>query len=509
MKRPRAPSRPRRLNKLLDPAIRPGEQIEQGETVSTVAIHNQSSAMTHTTSTLPGVDPRRWKALALLCTATFMVILDAQIVILALPSIERDLGFAPGAVQWVLSAYLISFGGLLLLGGRSADLMGRRRMFLVGTAMFLIASLGCGFATAPAMLIGARILQGVSAAVMSPTALSILMNTFEEGAERNRALGIWSAIGGVGATAALLIGGPLTDTLGWEWIFFLNVPVALALLWLGPRLLRESYGEVATRSYDPAGALTITGALISFIFAIVEAPRVGWLHGQTLLVGAGAAVLAVAFVVHESTAPAPLMPLRLFRSSRFVGGNLAMLFVGMSAFGMSLMVSSYAQKVLGFSAIVFGLGTAVMPVMAVVGSYAAQAAATRVGVRDTAAGAMLLVGVGSLLLGRVPVTGSYARDLFPGLLVFGPGLGAGAVAASIASLTGVAEAESGLASGVNSAAFQIGGALGVAIASTVALVYAVGPGSLESLTHGYRAGFDASAAFAALGLTTALALLRR
>src|SRR5262245_57164483 len=253
-------------------------------------------------------DPRRWWALALLCLAFFMVILDAQIVVLGLPTIESDLDMSADAGQWVMSAYLLSFGGLLLLGGRSADLLGRRKMFLIGTALFLVASLVCGLAWSGEVLIGARVAQGVSAAIMAPTALSILMTTFDEGAERNKALGIWSAVGGVGATAALLVGGPLTDGPGWEWIFYLNVPVALGMLAVGPRLLRESRVEGMARTYDPAGATTITGALVLLVYGIVEAPDAGWISGQTVGLLLLAACLVAAFAVVERRSAAPLVP---------------------------------------------------------------------------------------------------------------------------------------------------------------------------------------------------------
>src|SRR5918996_4756171 len=239
-------------------------------------------------------DPRRWKALALLCLANLIVILDAQIVILGLPSIEEELQLSTDSGQWVMSAYLLSFGGLLLLGGRAADVLGRRRMFIAGSGLFLVSSLACGLATSGAILIGARVVQGVSAAVMAPTALAILMTTFEEGAERNKALGAWSAVGGTGATAALLIGGPLTDGPGWEWIFFLNIPVAALLIVLAPRLLHESRGAARKRVYDVPGAVTVTAALVLIVYAVVEAPSVGWADPQTVgLLVASAALMAL------------------------------------------------------------------------------------------------------------------------------------------------------------------------------------------------------------------------
>jgi EmrB/QacA subfamily drug resistance transporter len=453
-------------------------------------------------------DPRRWKALGLLCLAFFMVILDAQIVILGLPSIETDLGLSAAGTQWVLSAYLLCFGGLLLLGGRSADLLGRRRMFMVGTGLFLAASLACGLAWSGGILIGARVVQGVSAAIMAPTALSILMTTFEEGSERNKALGIWSAVGGVGATSALLIGGPITDGLGWEWIFFINIPVAAALLALSPKLLRESRDTNCIRCFDLTGAVTITAALVALVYAVVEAPDAGWGSVQTLGLLVASAALVAVFAMAENRSPYPLLPLRMLRSRTLVGGNLVLGALGMVAFAMSLIVSLYAQQVLGFSAIEFGLGTAVMTVGAVIGSTLGQAIVTRVGARSVAAAGFVLVGAGCLLLTGVSADGSYFGDIFFGLLLFGPGLGATYVAASVATLSGVAASESGLASGLNNAAFQIGGALGTAVATTVAVAGADGPDRLAALTEGFQSAFGAAAVFPALGLICAILLLK-
>jgi EmrB/QacA subfamily drug resistance transporter len=324
-------------------------------------------------------DPRRWKALILLCVTGFMVILDSQIVILALPSIERELRVAAGEGQWVLSAYMLAFGGLLLFGGRLADLRGRRRMFIVGTVLFLVSSLLCGLAWSAGALIWARVVQGVSAAIMAPAALAILMNMFPVGAERNKALGYWSAVGGLGATAALLIGGPITESLGWEWIFYLNVPVAVGLLVFAPILLPESRERDQARAYDPAGAFTITLGLILLIGAIVRAPSVGWTSGSVVGMLLGAVVLIGLFIVVESRSAAPLMPLRIFRSRLFVGGNLAMVLFAMTTLGMSITVSAYAQRVLGYTPTQFGLGMLVVTLMAIVGAYAGQAGVTRAG----------------------------------------------------------------------------------------------------------------------------------
>jgi EmrB/QacA subfamily drug resistance transporter len=461
-------------------------------------------------------DPRRWWALALLCGAFFMVILDAAIVTVALPSIEQDLGFSAQGLQWVVSAYALTFAGLLLLGGRAADLLGRRRVFMVGLVLFTVASLLCGLAWSDTALIGARAFQGIGAAIMTPTALSIITTTFEEGAERNKALGIWGALGGIGATTAWLIGGPIVDGLGWEWIFFINIPVGLAALALSPLLLRESRATTAKRSYDPFGALTITGALALLVYAIVEAPDTGWGDPQTILLLAGSVALLAAFALVESRQRAPLVPLRIFRSRTIVGANAVMLVFGTLPYGLGFVLTLYAQQVLGYSAVKFGLTSLVFPAMAAVGSIFGQAVVLRVGFRPVAAVGMALMGGGALLLTQVSVGGSYFGDIFFGLLVFGPGVGLAFVTASIAALAGVPERESGLASGLSNTAFQIGAALGVAMVTTVAvsrtddyLATNTDANPLVALTEGFQSAFLAVAVLAGIGVALALLLLGR
>jgi EmrB/QacA subfamily drug resistance transporter len=460
-------------------------------------------------------DRRRWLALALLGTAFFMVILDGTIVYVALPAIADDLGFSAGGVQWVMSAYLLCFGALLLLGGRTADLLGRRRVFMVGVGLFVSSSLLCGLAWSPAVLIAARVIQGVSAAVMAPTALSLLMTVFPEGPDRNKALGIWGGIGGIGATAGLLIGGPVTSSLGWEWVFFINVPVGLAVLLLTPRLLRESVDTACARCFDLAGAVTVTAALLLLVYGIAEAPAAGWASVQTIgLLLASAALLAL-FVRIEAHSPAPLVPLRIFRSRALVGGNLVLLTAGMAIDGTLLIVTLYAQGVLGYSAVQFGLMTAVLTAMSVIGAYTAQAVVTRTGFRRVGVSGMVLVGAGCLLLTQVSVDGSYFEDIFLGLLVFGTGLGAAFVASQIAALAGVAEEESGLAAGLVDSSFNIGGALGIAILSTVAVSSAddvlsgVGhEAELRAMTEGFQTAFAVAVGVAALGALLAVLLFR-
>jgi len=464
----------------------------------------------------PALDPRRWWALALLCGAFFMVLLDGTIVLVALPSIQADLGFSEQGLQWVLSAYALTFGGLLLLGGRAADLLGRRRLFMTGVLFFTAASLLCGLAWSDDALIGSRAFQGIGAAIMTPTALSIITTTFEEGAERNKALGIWGGLGGIGATAAWLIGGPLVDGPGWEWIFFINIPLGLAALALSPVLLRESRATTATRSYDPAGALTITGALVLLVYALVEAPETGWGSLQTILLVAGSAGLLAAFALIESRHRAPLVPLRFLRSRTLVGANAVMLLLGALAFAVPFILTLYAQQVLGYSAVKFGLGTAVLAVTVTVGAIVGQAAVLKVGFRPIAVAGLTLIGAGSLLLTQVSVGGSYFGDIFFGLVVVGPGIGLGFVTATVAALAGVAEQEAGLASGLSNTAIQIGGALGVAIVTTVAvsrsedyLAANDGTDPLVVLNEGFQSAFLACVVLAGIGVALALLLLGR
>jgi EmrB/QacA subfamily drug resistance transporter len=456
-------------------------------------------------------DRRRWKALALLCGAFFMVILDTAIVVVALPSIQTDLGFSPSDLQWVLSAYALTFGGLLLLGGRAADLLGRRRVFMVGLAFFTLASLLCGLAWSPAALIVARGIQGIGAAIMTPTALSILTTTFEEGAERNKALGIWGSLGGVGGTAGWLIGGPLTD-LSWEWIFFLNVPIGAVALLLAPRLLRESRGSAARRGYDPLGALTVTAALVLLVYALVDAPEVGWGDVQTVGLLAASAVLLALFALVETRTAAPLLPLRFLSSRTLVGANVVMLLFSTVAFGAPFILTLYSQQVLGFSPVEFGLTSIVFPIGAAVGAIVGQGLVLKIGSRPVALAGLLLLGAGSLYLTQVSAGGSYFGDVFLGLLLCGPGVGLTFVTVSIAALAGVPEHQAGLASGLSNTSFQIGAALGVAVVSTVAVsrttdVLAAGGDQALALTEGFQSGFAACIALTAAGALFALATL--
>lgn len=438
-------------------------------------------------------DPRRWAALVLLCIATFMTILDAQIVTLALPSIQRDLGMTTGQTQWILTVNSLVFGGLLLLGGRTADLMGRRRVFLVGVAGFLCTSLVSGVAWNAPVLIAARAVHGIAAAAMVPSALSILMNTFPDGRERNRAVAAWSAVGGIGATVGLLAGGALTTALGWQWVFFVNVPVVLAVLVVAPFVLRESRDHQRRRTFDVAGAVTSTAMLLVLVYALVNAPTVGWASRQTLGLFGVVVVAAVLFLVIEARSAAPLVPLGLLRRRTVITGNVLMTLVAMLAYGESVLISLQTQQVLGYSALESGFASCVMPIMAVAGSYLGQSIVTRRGFRTAAAAGGLALGLGSVLLARIPVDGHYFASIFPALFVFGAGLGASSTTASIVGLHGVAEPESGLASGLNSAGFQIGGALGVGMVTTVSVAVTAGATTPARLAGGDHAGFYALA----------------
>jgi EmrB/QacA subfamily drug resistance transporter len=460
---------------------------------------------------------RRWYALGLLCTASFMVIMDGSIVFVALPAIKGRFSFSTGTAQWVATAYLVTFGGLLLLGGRAADLLGRRRVFTAGAGILAAASLLCGLARSGDVLIAARAIQGMSAAIMAPTALSILMTTFDEGHERNKALGIWSAVGGMGGTAGSLIGGPLTDGLGWEWIFYINVPVGVAMLALGPVLLRERRDSTRVRSFDLAGAVTISAALALLVYGVVLAPDVGWASAHTTGLLAAAVALGALFVRIEMRAVAPLMPLRIFRSQTLVGGNLVIMAIGMTVYGAAgFTLTQYAQQVLGYSAVQFGLMSAAMALLAVVGSIAGQTLVTRHGPRPVAAASLLLLGCGCLALAQVAANGSQTRHILLGLLIFGPGLGAGFVAGSIAALSGIAEQDAGLTSGLTNTFFQIGGALGIAILASaagartrhLAALAGVHPPSPYAVAQGFRTAFLVAVGFAVLGLLASTGLLR-
>ncbi len=414
-------------------------------------------------------ETRRWLGLGLLCSAFFMVILDVAIVNVALPSIETDLDFSPRSLQWVVSAYALTFGGLLLLGGRAADVLGQRRTFVAGVTVFALASLLAGIAWSPALLIAARALQGIGAAAMTPAALSILMTTFPEGAERNKALGAWGAVGASGGTIGLLIGGALTQTVGWTWIFLLNVPIGATVIALTPALLAKRPPAASKRRFDLAGATSVTAALSLLVYAVVDADAAGWGSVQTVSLLAISALLLAAFAGVERRAAAPLLPFRLFRVGVVLGSNVASTLFGAAVFGMFFVITLYLQRVLGYSPLEAGLAWLALSVAALLASAAGAPLVTRIGPRIPLVTGLSIATVGLWLLSRLPEDARYLDDVMPALIVSGLGIGLAFVTLSIGALEGVDDHDAGLASGLVNTTQQVGAALGVAILSTVAL----------------------------------------
>ena len=457
-------------------------------------------------------DPRRWQALALVCVAMFMTVLDVSIVNVALPSIKTSLGVSDSTLEWVLIAYTITFGGLLLLGGRAADLLGRRRMFMIGLAIFAAASLVCGLAGSIGVLVAARAVQGIGAAIISPATLSIITTTFEEGAERNKALGIWGAMAGSGAAAGVLMGGILTKYAGWEWIFFVNVPVGALVLAFTRPLVRESR-IAGLRGFDVGGAITATGHLALLVYAISKAPDVGWASGRTIGLLVASGVLLAAFLAIESRHPSPMVPFRIFHTKTVTGANVSGFLLGAVIYANFFVLTLYVQQVLGYSALKTGLtflataGT-VIPV-----AGASQALTTRFGPRPVLAVGLALMTGGMLWYTQIPVHGGFAGTLLPGYLMVGVGMAFAFIPMSIAALAGVAPQEAGLASGLINTSQQIGGALGVAIASTVAFTHmrtllASGQSSPVALTGGFSLAFWVIAGISAASVLAAVALVR-
>jgi EmrB/QacA subfamily drug resistance transporter len=456
---------------------------------------------------------RKWLALALLCTVQFMVVLDIAIVNVALPSIQTDLGFSPENLQWVISAYALLFGGFLLLGGRAADLLGRRRVFLAGIVVFTAASLVSGFAWSEGALIGSRALQGLGAAIITPAALSILMTTFQEGRDRNIALGAWGAVGGFGAAAGVLLGGILTDALSWPWIFFVNVPVTVVALVLTPILLGESRDARAKR-FDFTGAILVTGGLSILVLAITQAREWGWASATTIGVFALAAAMLVAFVVWEQRIEDPLMRFGIFRVKTVLGANITGFILGTALFSMFLMLTLYMQQVLGYSAMKTGVAYLAVAGTSIIWANVAAMLVGRVGVKPLITLGMLLLAVGMVLFAQVEVGGSYWTDLFPGFLIVALGLAFCFVPISIAALAGIKAHEAGLASGLINTSQQIGGAFGIALLSTLAVgrtedEVAQGAATPNALVDGFQLAFWVGAAIALVGAVAAIVFIRR
>jgi EmrB/QacA subfamily drug resistance transporter len=460
---------------------------------------------------------RKWLTLAIVGAAFFMTILDVAIVNVAIPSIEKDLNVTETTVQWVLIAYSITFGGFLLLGGRMADLLGRRLIFLVGLTLFTTASLVCGLSGSIGVLIGARAVQGIGAAIISPAALSIVSTTFREGAERNKALGIWGALGGSGAAAGVLIGGILVSYLGWQWIFYVNVPVGALVFALTLPFVPESRAELGHHRFDAWGAVTVTSGLALLVYAISKAPDVGWGSARTiLLLIASVAILAV-FVAIERRSRAPLMPFRIFRIRSVLGANVVGFLLGAVIFANVLVLTLYVQQILGWSAIKTGITFLATAGTTVIWAGVAQALTTRFGPRPVITIGLLILATSMVWYTQLPVDGHFWPDLLPPYLIFALGLAFGFVPVTIAALSQVAPQEAGLASGLINTSQQIGGAIGIAIVSTVFTSYVNsnlkptlgGGGTIAQVyTTGYQHAFWALIALALLGAVLAFVLLR-
>jgi EmrB/QacA subfamily drug resistance transporter len=456
---------------------------------------------------------RRWGTLAIVGAAFFMTVLDVAIVNVALPSIETDLTVSETTVQWVLIAYAITFGGFLLLGGRMADLLGRKRIFLVGLILFTLASLVCGLANDIGVLIGARAVQGIGAAIISPAALSIVTTTFEEGAERNKALGIWGALGGSGAAAGVLFGGILTKYLGWEWIFYVNVPVGALVLGLTLPFVPESRADLGHRRFDAAGAITVTGGLALLVYAISKAPDVGWGSARTILLLIASIVILAVFVLIELRSRAPLMPFRIFRIRSVLAANVVGFLLGAVIFANFLVLTLYVQQVLGWSALKTGITFLATAGTTVVWAGVAQALTTRFGPRPVIVIGMVVMAASMGYYTQIPVHGQFAADLLPAYLTFALGLAFGFVPVTIAALAQVAPEDAGLASGLINTNQQIGGAIGIALASTIFVSSAktllkTGHSPAEAFTSGYQDAFWALIGLALLGALLTVVLLR-
>jgi EmrB/QacA subfamily drug resistance transporter len=452
-----------------------------------------------------------WVVLVLICLAQFMVVLDATIVNVALPSIQKDLHLSEGSLQWIVNAYTLVFGGFLLLGGRAGDLLGRKRLFLLGLVIFTGASLLDGLASSEAMLVGSRALQGLGAALISPAALSIISTTFEEGAERARALAVWAAIAIGGSAVGLILGGVLTQYFSWPWIFFVNVPVGIAAFALSLRLVPESRDADAHRSYDLGGAVTVTGGLMALVYAIVDAQSAGWGSARTLGFFAGAAVLLAAFVAIELRAKAPLVRLSIFRVRSLLTANLAMFLAMSGMFAMFFFNTLYIQRVLGYGPLTAGLAFLPFTAGIMVSASIASQFATRLGVRPIAAVGFLLTAGGLVLLTQLPVHGSYAANVLPALLLSSLGMGAVFMPLTLIATTGLADHDQGLASGLFNTSQQVGGALGLAVLSTLATskTSSAGGSPMHALVVGFHWAFAAGAVVTLAALVVMVALLRR
>jgi EmrB/QacA subfamily drug resistance transporter len=451
---------------------------------------------------------KRWIALGLLCVAQFVVVLDASIVNVALPTIGEALNFSEDSLPWVLNAYVLTFGGFLLLGGRLADLLGRRRLFMGGLVLFALASLAGGFATTSGQLIAARAVQGLGAAILSPAALSIVATTFKDGAERNKALGIWGAVAGSAGAAGVLLGGVLTEGLGWEWVLWVNVPIGIVAAALAPVLIAETRSEDETRHFDLAGAVTITLGLSAFVFALLDAETAGWGSAQTIGTIVASLLLLSVFVAVELRSRAPLVPFSIFRVRTVTGANVVGILVGASLFSMFYFISLYMQQVLGYSPIKAGLSYLPLAISIILSAGIASGLVTKVGFKPILATGMGLIALGLLWFTQISVDGTFLGDILGPSLLAAVGLGFAFVPVTIAAVSGIEDREQGLASGLINTSQQVGGALGLAILAAVANAIIGSNTSPANLVEGFQAAFAVGAAFAAIGLIATLVLIR-
>jgi EmrB/QacA subfamily drug resistance transporter len=468
--------------------------------------------LTAVPQSVPNVRP--WRVFAVLAVAVFMEVIDLTITNVALPTIGRKLHFSEANLQWVITAYGITFGGFLLLGGRAADLLGRRRIVMLGLAIFTASSLACALATSEAFLIAMRGVQGLGAALVVPAALSIVTNVFEEGAERNKALGAWGAMAAGGATVGVVAGGLLTRYLGWQYIFYLNVPIGALVLLLIPRFVPESKLETARRRFDPLGAVTVTGSMLSLVYALSKAPQDGWGATSTVSLLAAAGVLLAAFLIVETRVEAPMLPLSIFRLRTLVGANVAGLLLGGSFFGFIFVGTLYMQQVLGYSAVQTGLAWLATSLTSVGLAGLSQALVTRGSAKVVLAAGMAMIGGSTLWATAVPVDGHFWNNLAGPLFVSGAGTAFAFIPISIAGLAGVAEHEAGLASGLLNTTQRIGGAIGVAVASTIftahykTLLHS-GHAAPAAMTGGFQLAFWVCGAIGIAGVPLTLLLVRR
>jgi EmrB/QacA subfamily drug resistance transporter len=459
-------------------------------------------------------DRRRWMALYVLCAGMLMIVLDATIVNVALPTIQDDLGFSQSNLAWVVNAYLIAFGGLLLLAGRIGDLIGQRRIFLIGLAVFTGASMLCAVAQSQGVLIGARFVQGVGGALSSAVILGMIVTMFPEPREQAKAIGVYGFVASAGGSIGLLAGGALTQAINWHWIFVINLPVGIATAFLAVRLIEDRPGIGVRQGADIPGALLLTSGLMLGVYTILQVGENGWGSTQTLALGAVSIALQAAFVARQARIENPLMPLRLFRSRNVAGANVVQALLVAGMFGMFFLGALYLQRILGYDALEVGL--AFLPATIVMGTMSlrfSERLNMRFGPKATLIPALVSIGAGLLLFARTPVDGSYLTDVMPPMILIGLGAGIGFPSLMTLAMSGATQSDSGLASGLVNTSVQVGGAIGLAVLATLASertdgLRAGGESTAAALNSGYHLAYVIGAALAALAIAVALAVLR-